>query len=109
MVALNTPEMELFAELNLVVSGRGKEVVDLVEQGWGVYVDVLNTLIALGEPLFIHQIMLASRHEKYEPEDLKCWMEAYYEHNWKHAVVEFGFRRIAKVFFSAEEYAQAGF
>ena len=110
MFALNTPESEILFELMLIANGHAESVLKLVSRGYGIYPQVLNALVASGEALLIDPIMrVAGELENYPVTEMQKWLEAYYEHNWKHQVIEFRLRKIAEVFFSYVEYIEAGF
>lgn len=112
MFALNTPESEILLELALIANNKFDSVLKLILQGYGIYPQVLNALVALGQSLLITPIMKAAgKHGNYPVEEMQKWMTAYYDCNcnWKQEVIEFRLQKIAEAFFSYEECIEAGF
>lgn len=110
MLALNTPETEIMFELMFVANNKPAEVENLISKGWGVYPSVLNALIFSGYSATVYDILhKVSEFENYPVDEMKAWMEGYYEENWKTQVAEFGMQKIAAKFFTYEECMQAGF
>lgn len=110
MYALNTPTTEMQFELMLIANGKPDELENLVAQGWGIYPTVLNALIACGYVTHVHKILQkVEGYENYPVDEMQQWMQAYYEQNWKHQVVEFGMQKIAQKFFTYEECQKTAF
>ncbi|MBP5352400.1 MAG: hypothetical protein J6Y91_01370 [Alphaproteobacteria bacterium] len=106
--ALNTPVMEKQVELGLLLQGRCGDLVNLFKQGWRIYPEVLNALVALGYEDYLNDILHTASHNNYPVEEMQHWLELYYEAEWKNVVVSFGLYRIAEIFFSVEECDAAG-
>lgn len=100
---LNSAESEIFVELQLVLSNRLTELVGLIKAGYGIYPEVLNAVLMLGEEKYISEILSAGQHEKYSEQKLLAWLLAYYENDWIEKVGEYRLIRIARNHLSAEE------
>lgn len=100
---LNSAESEIFVELQLVLSNRLTELVGLIKAGYGIYPEVLNAVLMLGEEKYISEILSAGQHEKYSEQNLLAWLQGYYEENWKDKVGEYGFIRIARNHLTSKE------
>ena len=100
---LNSTESEIFVELQLVLSNRLTELVGLIKAGYGIYPEVLNAVLMLGEEKYISEILSAGQHEKYDEQKLLAWLQAYYEENWHDKVGEYGFIRIARNHLTSKE------
>ncbi|MBR1604946.1 MAG: hypothetical protein IJ660_02430 [Alphaproteobacteria bacterium] len=100
---LNSAESEIFVELQLVLSNRLTELVGLIKAGYGIYPEVLNAVLMLGEEKYISEILSAGQHEKYDEQKLLAWLQAYYESDWKAKVGKYGFIRIARNHLTSKE------
>lgn len=101
--ALNTPETEIQFELMLIANGRLNDFLKLIQNGWGIYPQVLNAIIASNGINLRDILTAAGKHGNYNAEEMKIWMENYYGLNWKKMVTEFKLDAIAAKFFTGKE------
>ena len=108
MFALNSQEFEIQTEMALFLKHGHSALENIVSEGWGIYPEILNMLVALHYENHIDSLLSAVKHERYPLGPMRDWMEAYYGENWKQFVNRFKFNRIAEAYLSISDCEKLG-
>ncbi|MBR1825243.1 MAG: hypothetical protein IJ770_01500 [Alphaproteobacteria bacterium] len=110
ILELNTPETEIQFELMLIATGNADKLNAMISDGWGLYPQVLNAMVAYGygQNRIFDLLKIVSKYENYPVDELKTWIEIYYYDKWKHLIVKLGLHKIAAKFFTDEECESFG-
>lgn len=102
---LQSADWEKTVEMHYLLKFGAQSLDRFISEGYGVYPEILTLMVSLGYRTEVQDVLSVA--QKYDPEKLRDWLEAYYAEEWKAKVVLYKLEDIAVKFFSPEECAQA--
>lgn len=107
---LQSPEWEKTVMMHLVIKGDADRIAEFVEEGWGVYPEILNLLAVNADTKNIERVLQAAgKYERYDVDKLYAWLRNFFGEGWKEEVVEYRLQKIAPRYFTAKECKNAEF
>lgn len=104
---IQSAEWEKTVELHYLLEKGAQSFDRLIDDGYGVYPEILTFMVSLGYFAEIADVLTVA--EKYDPHKLCEWMKLYYKDEWKQKVILFELQDIATYCFTPQECADAKF
>ena len=107
---LQSPEWEKTVMMHLVIKGDADRIAEFVEEGWGVYPEILNLLAVNADTKNIERVLKAAgKYERYDVDKLYAWLRNFFGEGWKDEVARYRLQKVAVQYFKAAECETAGF